>query len=67
MNTAVTFFSALLGRIQNRFPGPQDRGATLVEYGLLVGLISVMIIVAVTALGVRLSGLFAMITTALGG
>lgn len=66
MNTAVTFFSALLERMQNRALGPQDRGATLVEYGLLVGLISVVIIVAVTALGVRLSGLFAMITTALG-
>jgi pilus assembly protein Flp/PilA len=35
-----------------------DRGATAVEYGLMVALIAVVIIVAVTALGGKLSGLF---------
>lgn len=35
-----------------------DRGATAVEYGLIVGLIAVVIIVAVTLLGGRLSGIF---------
>lgn len=35
-----------------------DRGATAVEYGLMVALIAVVIIVAVTALGTTLSGLF---------
>jgi pilus assembly protein Flp/PilA len=35
-----------------------ERGATAVEYGLLVGLIAVAIIVAVAALGGKLSGLF---------
>ncbi len=40
----------------------EDRGATAVEYGLLVGLIAVVIIVAVTALGSKLTGLFTSVT-----
>jgi pilus assembly protein Flp/PilA len=39
-----------------------DRGATLVEYGLLVFLIAVACVVAITALGGALSGLFTTIT-----
>jgi pilus assembly protein Flp/PilA len=36
----------------------EDRGATAVEYGLLVGLIAVVIIAAVTTLGTNLTALF---------
>ena len=35
-----------------------DRGATAVEYGLMVALIAVVVIVAVTALGTNLSAIF---------
>jgi len=35
-----------------------DRGATAVEYGLMVALIAVVIILAVTFLGTQVSGLF---------
>ncbi len=35
-----------------------EEGATAVEYGLLVALIAVVIIVAVTLLGTRLSAIF---------
>jgi pilus assembly protein Flp/PilA len=35
-----------------------DRGATAVEYGLMVALIAVVIIVAVTILGTNLNNLF---------
>ena len=35
-----------------------DRGATAVEYGLMVALIAIVIIVAVSLLGRTLSGLF---------
>jgi pilus assembly protein Flp/PilA len=41
----------------------EDRGATAVEYGLLVGLIAVVIIGAVVILGTKLSNLF----TSVGG
>lgn len=36
----------------------RERGATAVEYGLMVALIAVVIIVAVTALGNNLSSIF---------
>ena len=35
-----------------------DRGATAVEYGLMVGLIAAVIIVGVTAFGVAVNDLF---------
>lgn len=35
-----------------------ERGATAVEYGLMVALIAIVIITAVTLLGSRISGLF---------
>lgn len=45
----------LLGEDMTR---SRDRGATAVEYGLIVALIAVVIIVAVTLLGGRLSNIF---------
>ncbi len=42
-----------------------EKGATAVEYGLMVGLIAVFIIGAVTMLGGRLDGLFRTIAGAL--
>ena len=47
------------GRIELlRLEGRKDRGATAVEYGLLVGLIAVVIIVGVTLLGTKLLAMF---------
>lgn len=40
-----------------------DRGATAVEYGLMVALIAIVIIVAVSLLGTNLSGLFNKVAT----
>lgn len=42
-----------------------ERGATAVEYGLIVGLIAVAIIGAIVAMSGALSGLFGEITTEL--
>ncbi len=47
--------------------GHREDGAAAVEYGLLVGLIAVVIILAVTFLGDTLKGLFDSVTTKLGG
>ncbi len=41
----------------------QEDGATMVEYGLMVALIAVVCLVAVTALGVNVSGVFNQIAT----
>ena len=43
----------------------EDRGATAVEYGLMVALIAVVIIAAVTAIGTRLNGIFETVRDAL--
>lgn len=52
------YLVAAISDVQTRFENRKDRGATAVEYGLLVGLIAVVIIVAVTALGGQLADLF---------
>ena len=42
-----------------------DRGATAVEYGLMVALIAVVIIVAVALIGTNLSTLFDKVATSI--
>ncbi len=63
----LTIFVALhtLGLTAKRRLTKDDTGATAVEYGLMVGLIAVAIIITVTALGGQLNALFNEITTAL--
>ena len=65
MTRAAAYLCTMLALVQNRFQDRKDRGATAVEYGLLVGLIAVVIIVAVTALGNQLDALFDAIVAAL--
>jgi pilus assembly protein Flp/PilA len=43
----------------------EERGATAVEYGLMVGLIAVVIIGVVAALGTKVSGLFNTVATSI--
>lgn len=43
-----------------------EEGAAAIEYGLLAGLISVMIIAGATAMGTSLSNIFKTIQSALG-
>jgi pilus assembly protein Flp/PilA len=65
---AVGLTMAVLVPVQHRLESHRkDRGATAVEYGLLVGLIAIVIIVAVTALGGRLQAIFATLARQLGG
>jgi len=61
------FLSAVSAFVSDRFEKKNDRGATAVEYGLLVGLIAVVIIVAVALLGNQLVALFNDITGQLAG
>jgi pilus assembly protein Flp/PilA len=55
--------SVLLHNLLTQSLRRDDRGASAVEYGLLVGLIAAVIVVAVTALGGKLNGLFTTITS----
>jgi pilus assembly protein Flp/PilA len=65
LNTYATLVS-LVAFAQDRLKR-DEKGATAVEYGLMVGLIAVVIIVAVTALGGELAGLFQTIVDKLPG
>jgi pilus assembly protein Flp/PilA len=58
--TVVTLVSLAQDRLKR-----EEKGATAVEYGLMVGLIAVVIIAAVTLLGTELRTLFENITAAL--
>jgi pilus assembly protein Flp/PilA len=51
-------------KLINRFRR-EDEGAALVEYGMLVGLIAVICVVAVTTLGTEVSAAFSKIAAAL--
>jgi pilus assembly protein Flp/PilA len=57
MLSRLTKFQARLAAMRD------DRGATAVEYGLMVALIAVVVIVAVTLLGTNLSSLFNTVAT----
>ncbi|MFD1506687.1 Flp family type IVb pilin [Georgenia yuyongxinii] len=58
MNRAAAYFVTLYTAVGDRIEGRRDRGATAVEYGLLVGLIAVAIIAALVILGPQLAALF---------
>ena len=60
--TIVTLYSLAEERLKR-----EEKGATAVEYGLMVGLIAVVIIAAVVLLGKNLDALFDTIGAKLGG
>jgi len=61
LNSIVKFQVRVTSFLSDR----RDRGATAVEYGLMVALIAVVIIVTVTLLGKQLSSLFGGVTSKL--
>jgi pilus assembly protein Flp/PilA len=52
-----------LVKLQTKFATRDDRGATAVEYGLMVALIAIVIITAVALLGTNLNSLFNKVAT----
>ncbi len=52
------FLVTLQNMVTERVEATKDRGATAVEYGLMVALIAVVIIAAVTLLGTNLRDKF---------
>ncbi len=57
----MEFFATLQALVADR----DEKGATAVEYGLMVSLIAVVIIAAVTLLGTQLAAIFTAVTAAL--
>ena len=64
MNSLYVTLCVLAGDVKDRLQR-EDRGATAVEYGLLVSLIAVAIIVAVTLVGTNLTALFSSVASSL--
>lgn len=65
MNQSLYALLTLKAFFNDRFENRKDRGATAVEYGLLVGLIAVAIIATLVLLGPQLKDLFEKVTTGL--
>ena len=65
MNAISAYLTTLVFVAQQRL-GKATKGATAVEYGLLVALIAAVIIVAVTLLGSKLSALFTSVAGKVG-
>jgi pilus assembly protein Flp/PilA len=61
--TKLLFVTTALTERAKQFFTRKEEGASLVEYGLLVGLIAVVCIAAVTALGTEIKTVFNTITT----
>ena len=56
LNIVIAYLAATAAKSADRMRS--DDGATAVEYGLMVALIAAVIVVAVTALGGTLTGIF---------
>ena len=65
MLNPITALVTLVSFAQDRLK--QEKGATAVEYGLMVGLIAVVIIGIVATLGGQLNELFTTVSNELGG
>ncbi|WP_258067086.1 Flp family type IVb pilin [Arthrobacter sp. GMC3] len=61
MNSIMVSALAFIAGVKNRLTG-EEKGATAVEYGIMVALIAVVIIGAVTLLGGQIKGAFDSIT-----
>ena len=60
----MTFIIEVINRLINR--SREESGQTLVEYGLIVALISVVAIIALTLVGTNVSAVFNSVGTTLG-
>ena len=65
MSPMDTYLRGILYILRGRIDGHKERGATAVEYGLMVGLIAAVIITVVGLLGTRIAALFQEVLTAL--
>ncbi|MGN7199275.1 Flp family type IVb pilin [Arthrobacter sp. SAFR-044] len=63
MLSLIATLQTLGFNLKNRLSN--EKGATAVEYGIMVGLIAVVIIVAVTTLGGQLNTMFTSVTAKL--
>ena len=65
-NNLVTRLVVKTQSVVNSRIAREETGATAVEYGLIVGLIAVAIVVAITLVGTNLNTIFGTVNTKLG-
>ncbi|RDV09726.1 Flp family type IVb pilin [Arthrobacter sp. RT-1] len=63
MVSTLAFLSGFQGQLKERFHA--ERGATAVEYGLLVALIAAVIVAVVVLLGGKINDAFVAVNTAI--
>lgn len=61
MTSLMVSMTAFIAGVKDRFTR-EEKGATMVEYGIMVALIAVIVMIAVGPLGLAIQGLFAGIT-----
>lgn len=64
MTSLMVLMTAFIAGVKDRF-SREERGATMVEYGIMVALIAVVVIVAVGPLGTAIRTLFEGVTAGL--
>ncbi|WP_258073777.1 Flp family type IVb pilin [Arthrobacter sp. Y81] len=64
MNSALVSMVAYIAGVKNRLTG-EEKGATMVEYGIMVALIAVVVMASVLLLGPAIAVLFDQVTAAL--
>jgi pilus assembly protein Flp/PilA len=58
MSPTAAYLNSLISILRGRLVGNKERGATAVEYGLMVGLIAAVIITVVALLGTTITAFF---------
>ena len=61
MTSLMVSMTPFIAGIKDRF-SREERGATMVEYGIMVALIAVVVIVAIGPLGIAIRDMFAGVT-----
>jgi pilus assembly protein Flp/PilA len=64
MNSALVSMVAFIAGVKNRLTR-EEKGATMVEYGIMVAFIAVVVMAAVLILGPKIAALFTSVSAAL--
>lgn len=64
MTSLMVSMTAFIAGVKDRF-GREEKGATMVEYGIMVAFIAVLVMAAVIILGPQIAGLFTRVSASL--
>ena len=64
MTSLMVSMTAFIAGVKDRF-AREEKGATMVEYGIMVAFIAVLVMAAVLVLGPQIAGLFTKVSVAL--